>query len=480
MEDLGTAIGLGTKMTPDREKPLTQGANTFIRLEMGKAAAAAKAAAAKAKHDEAIAKAMKLTEGKYHSSLQPYAEEIANDFYTKASQSPDFSTANQLYTNSHAKLQDLEVASKRMYDINDYAKTGVLPADVSTAVAKGDQKAILESEEKLDKYGHTISHQNLGNNHDVAFVDVNPNIKHVDLNQAYNNGIALAFGEVPYTLQGTSYQKVLESKKITPEQVKNLSAYLSQDQNIGRTVMQKYEKESDADWAAFKKANPQANDAEKAAERIVLAQKYIEKDLSYKPQTKIGIGGYPLPQGGEGIKLKLTRTYTPAETTTPMSWDLQPDPNGLYPTGINYKDGFTPKHYVAVGKSGNQVSTLTDIAGKKINFTGYFFDDKGNLIGGKGSEWKDTGTFGQDGKSIWNISPEINIPISKENLANISSVHGYSEKEDFLKWLRGKDIKAVSGSGVQAPKNRPAKIDISKLTGVARMKAIQENKNNGY
>lgn len=175
-----------------------------------------------------------------------------------------------------------------------------------------------------------------------------------------------------------------------------------------------------------------------------LKNKFINDVISYAgTKNKEVLRGVPQESASsitDPLK-KLVRTTTETiNPNSPVKLEVADAKDGMWKSlqGVVQPQ---PAKFVATARSnGKQIDALTDIAGKKINFTGYYLDDKGKVIGGKGSEWKQTG-IDDNGKPIYAISPEKNIALSDENITNIANVHGFGDKyggkEGFVKWLNG-------------------------------------------
>ena len=505
--DLGTAIGLGTRMTPDREKPLTTGANTFIKLEMGKTAAAAKAAAAKQKALDAIGSSLKLTGEPVNKHLQREMSHATNQGYFNILNSKSQIDANNNWTSADSVIKSVKQESNREEDIVNGRQKGLLISDLAVqGLNNGDDKEIEKAKSDEGLYGTytTVPTKGVSSKEDkYTIINHNPVYANINLDNDLEKDVKSYIDSKPLTSTGkTVFGHGEGSRTLTDSDLKIIAARNAQneqnattiiDANIGKArekwaEKQKFYAEKGIDINVDKKAGHQA--------KTEIAQDLFMDNLRGIAKTKFDYLTPPqmFQTGGSGQSgwsfssakdtennekemnsraIDLAANLTKVNASLGNNFIVTPeqllkDPNFIAATkrdiGYKYldfqqKDAGENKPHLFRLPNGNEVYMMTSSLKRK-----------------EGS--KDIRMIGlaktRGGKEV-----QVDIPFTPQVESQLNTIIGKTKGGQNIK-IREQEPSFWTEDRNSAPKNRPAKIDVSKLTGVARMKAIQENTNNGY
>lgn len=315
MEDLGTAIGLGTRMTPDRDKPLTTGANTFIKLEMGKVAAAAKAAAAKQKALDAIGSSLKLTGEPVNKHLQKEMSHATNQGYFDILNSKSQIDANNNWTSAGSVIKSVKQESNREEDIVNGRQKGLLISDLAVqGLNNGDDKEIEKAKSDEGLYGTytTIPTKGVSSKEDkYTIINHNPVYANTNLDNDLEKDVKSYIDSKPLTSTGkTVFGHGEGSRTLTDTDLKIISERNAQneqnattiiDANIGKAremwaEKQKFYAEKGIDINVDKKAGHQA--------KTEIAQDLFMDNLRGIAKTKFD---YLTPPQSSGVGSQTTK-----------------------------------------------------------------------------------------------------------------------------------------------------------------------------
>lgn len=306
--DLGTAIGLGTRMTPDREKPLTTGANTFIKLEMGKVAAAAKAAAAKQKALDAIGSSLKLTGEPVNKHLQREMSHATNQGYFNILNSKSQIDANNNWTSADSVIKSVKQESNREDDIVNGRQKGLLISDLAVqGLNNGDDKEIEKAKSDEGLYGTytTVPTKGVSSKEDkYTIINHNPVYANINLDSDLEKDVKSYIDSKPLTSTGkTVFGHGEGSRTLSDSDLEIIAARNAQneqnattiiDANIGKArekwaEKQKFYAEKGIDINVDKKAGHQA--------KTEIAQDLFMDNLRGIAKTKFD---YLTPPQGNG------------------------------------------------------------------------------------------------------------------------------------------------------------------------------------